>query len=79
MITSRSRTSSPTRKPATMIGADILPDAITVFPYKLQPALTDSGMSSTAGPGPSMLMPTRARLVCREHGIEHRLTKWYHP
>ena len=48
--------------------------------YRVHPVLTDNGVpfSDQARTGERLLVHPFPRL-CREHGLEHRLTKPYHP
>ena len=56
-----------------------------VFPYKIHTVLTDNGMAFADLPknrdGPSRALPGTPHLrpICMKNGIEHRLTKPYHP
>ena len=58
---------------------------IAAFPYAIHTVLTDNGMAfadllkNRTGPTRCWLGPHIFDRVCREHGIEHRLTKPYHP
>jgi transposase InsO family protein len=68
-----------------MNGAAFLRDVVAAFPYAIHTVLTDNGMAFADLPK-NRSGPTRRYLgahifdrVCREHGIEHRLTKPYHP
>jgi transposase InsO family protein len=65
-------------------GAAFLREVVAVFPYRLHTVLTDNGMAFADLPkyrdGPTARwMGHIFGRVCREHGIEHRLTKPYHP
>lgn len=67
-----------------MNGAAFLREVIEVFPYAIHTVLTDNGMAFADLPkyrdGPTARwMGHVFDRVCREHGIEHRLTKPYHP
>ena len=68
-----------------MNGAAFLREVIAVFPYAIPTVLTDNGMAfadlpkNRTGPSRRWLGPHIFDRVCREHGIEHRLTKPYHP
>src|SRR5215212_4050291 len=60
-------------------------EVVEAFPYAIHTVLTDNGMAFADLPK-NRSGPTRRYLgahifdrVCREHGIEHRLTKPYHP
>jgi transposase InsO family protein len=66
-------------------GAALLREVVEAFPYAIHTVLTDNGMAF-ADPPKYRNGPTRRYLgthifdcVCGEHGIEHRLTKPYHP
>jgi transposase-like protein len=68
-----------------MNGAAFLREVVAVFPYAIHTVLTDNGMAFADLPK-NRTGPTRTWLgahifdrVCREHGIEHRLTRPYHP
>ncbi len=68
-----------------MNGADFLRGVVAAFPYAIHTVLTDNGMAFADLPK-NRNGPTRRYLgahifdrVCHEHGIEHRLTKPYHP
>ena len=56
-----------------------------VFPYKIHTVLTDNGMAfadlpkNRSGPSRRFLGPHIFDRVCVKNGIEHRLTKPYHP
>ena len=65
-------------------GAAFLREVVDVFPYRIHTVLTDNGMAFADLPkyrdGPTARwMGHIFDRVCREHGIEHRLTKPYHP
>jgi transposase-like protein len=65
-------------------GAAFLRSALAAFPYKLRVVLTDNGIAFADAPRNRGGWTARFRghsfdRVCREHGIEHRLTKPYHP
>jgi len=70
-----------------MNGAAFLREVVEVFPYRIHTVLTDNGMAFADLPkyreyrdGPTARwMGHIFDRVCREHGIEHRLTKPYHP
>ena len=68
-----------------MEGAAFLRQVVAAFPYKIHKVLTDNGMAfadlpkNREGPTRSFLGPHVFNRVCTEHGIEHRLTKPYHP
>lgn len=66
-------------------GADFLRNVVAAFPYKIHKVLTDNGSAfadlpkNREGPTRRLLGPHVFDRVCQEHGIEHRLTKPYHP
>jgi transposase InsO family protein len=67
-----------------MNGAAFLHQVVEAFPYTIHTVLTDNGMAFADLPryrdGPTARwMGHIFDRVCREHGIEHRLTKPYHP
>ena len=68
-----------------MNGAEFLRGIVEAFPYAIHTVLTDNGMTFADLPK-NRNGPTRRYLgahifdrVCNENGIEHRLTKPYHP
>ena len=76
--------SSSTTAPGKMEGSAFLRSVVAAFPYKIHTVLTDNGMAFADLPknrdGPTARL--RGHIfdrVCRRHGIEHRLTKPYHP
>ena len=71
-------------KAGKMNGAAFLRNVVQVFPYKIHTVLTDNGMAFADLPknrtGPTaMCFGHIFDRVCAENGIEHRLTKPYHP
>src|SRR5215216_7573343 len=67
-----------------MNGAAFLREVVEAFPYRIHTVLTDNGMAFADLPqyrdGPTARwMGHIFDRVCRENGIEHRLTKPYHP
>jgi hypothetical protein len=67
-----------------MNGSPFLREAVAAFPYRIHTVLTDNGMAFADLPqyrgGPTARwMGHIFDRVCRENGIEHRLTKPYHP
>jgi len=68
-----------------MEGSAFLKNVVAAFPYKIHKVLTDNGMAfadlpkNREGPTRRLLGPHIFDRVCLEHGIEHRLTKPYHP
>src|SRR3712207_3652384 len=65
-------------------GAAFLREVVATFPCAIHTVLTDNGMAFADLPkyrdGPTARwMGHIFDRVCREHGIEHRLTKPYHP
>jgi len=71
-------------KAGKMNGAAFLRNVVQAFPYKIHTVLTDNGMAFADLPknrtGPTaMCFGHIFDCVCGENGIEHRLTKPYHP
>jgi transposase InsO family protein len=67
-----------------MNGAAFVREVVAAFPYRIHTVLTDNGMAFADLPkyrdGPTARwMGHIFDRVCREHGIEHKLTKPYHP
>jgi hypothetical protein len=68
-----------------MEGAAFLRSVVEVFPYQIHIVLTDNGMAfadlpkNRDGPSRRFLGPHIFDRVCIANGIEHRLTKPYHP
>ena len=66
-------------------GAAFLRNVVAAFPYKIHTVLTDNGMAfadlpkNREGRSRRFLGPHIFDRVCIEQGIEHRLTKPYHP
>jgi transposase InsO family protein len=65
-------------------GAAFLREVVAAFPYRLHTVLTDNGMAFAdlpkyRGGATARWMGHIFDRVCREHGIEHRLTKPCHP
>jgi len=68
----------------TSTGPAFLSGVVAAFPYRIHTVLTDNGVPFADLPknrnGPTArLRGHRFDRVCREHRIEHRLTKPYHP
>lgn len=69
----------------TMNDAEFLRGVVGIFPYSIHTVLTDSGMAfvglpkNRTGPSRMYLGPHIFDRVCIKNGIEHRLTKPYHP
>ena len=71
-------------KATTRVSADFLRRLLEAVPYKVHTVLTDNGIQFTFPPryadGPTAQYVTHMfDMRCREHGIEHRLTKMKHP
>jgi transposase-like protein len=68
-----------------MQGAAFLRNVVAAFPYAIHTVLTDNGMAfadlpkNREGPSRRYLGPHIFDRTCTDHGIEHRLTKPYHP
>jgi transposase InsO family protein len=68
----------------TTTGPAFLRNVVAAFPYQIRIVLTDNGTPFADLPKNRSGPTARWRghmfdRVCREHGIEHRLTKPYHP
>lgn len=68
----------------TTSGPAFLRSVVAAFPYRIHTVLTDNGIPFADSPKNRNGPTTRLRghmfdRVCREQGIEHRLTKPYHP
>lgn len=71
----------------TLSAVAFLREVVQVFPYKIHTVLTDNGMAFAELPTNRGCHATMEAIfgghifdrVCDEHGIEHRLTKPYHP
>ena len=61
-------------------GAAFMRGVVAAFPYRIHTVPTDNGVASTnRAPTRWDAMVHPFDRVCREHGIEHRLTKPHHP
>jgi transposase InsO family protein len=65
-------------------GAAFLRQVVATFPYRIHTVLTDNGMAFADLPkyrdgATARWMGHIFDRVCREHGIEHKLTRPYHP
>lgn len=58
---------------------DFLRSVIAFFPYRLHTVLTDNGIQFTHRKTDRYAFRHLFDRVCRQHGIEHRLTKVGHP
>jgi hypothetical protein len=63
----------------TRLAAQFLRHLIAAVPDKIHPVLTDHGMQFTNRQRDPYAFPHLFDGVCREHGIEHRLTQVNHP
>ena len=69
-----------------MNGADFLRGVVSAFPYAIHTVLIDNGMAfadlpKNRGGSPAMEAMFGGHIfdrVCKEHGIQHKLTKPYH-
>ena len=66
-------------KAGTMDAAQFLRDLIAAVPYRLHTVLTDNGIQFTNRSCDTSAFEHIFDRVCREHEIEHRLTKVKHP
>jgi hypothetical protein len=62
-----------------MIAAQFLRNLIELIPYKLHTALTDNGIQFTNRERDKLAFTHIFDRVCKQHGVEHRLTKPNHP
>ena len=62
-----------------MIAAQFLRNLINALPYKIHTVLTDNGIQFTNRKQDTSAFEHIFSRVCREHGIEQRLTKVNHP
>ena len=61
-------------------GAAFMRGVVAAFPYQIRRALTDNGLAFTMNASTKWdTMRHPFDRICKEHGIEHRLTKPYHP
>jgi transposase-like protein len=67
------------QKAGKMAAAQFLRDLIASVPYKLHTVLTDNGVQFTNRSSDTSAFEHIFDRVCREHAIEHRLTKVKHP
>nr|WP_175489710.1 DDE-type integrase/transposase/recombinase [Kushneria avicenniae] len=56
-----------------------LEDVVQQVPYQVHMVLTDNGAQLAKRRGTETCKPHRFDVICREHGIEHRLTRPFHP
>ncbi|MDR5859676.1 transposase family protein [Halomonas eurihalina] len=59
--------------------AEFLEDVLQQLPYRVHIVLTDNGSQFAKRPGTTSYKPHRFDVVCHRHGIEHRLTRPFHP
>ena len=62
-----------------MIAAEFLCQTLKALPYKIHTILTDNGIQLTIRKKDTTAFEHIFDRVCRENGIEHRLTKIGHP
>jgi len=67
------------KRAGKMAAAQFLRDLIAAVPYRLHTVLTDNGVQFTNRKSDVHAFEHIFDRVCREHGIEHRLTKIKHP
>ncbi len=67
------------QKAGKMAAAQFLRDLIAAVPYRLHKVLTDNGIQFANRSCDTTAFEHIFGRVCREHGIEHRLTKVKHP
>ncbi len=61
------------------IAAEFLRHLLTAVPYKIHTILTDNGIQFANRPGDKYAFQLLLDRICRQHGIDHRLTKPKHP
>jgi transposase-like protein len=66
-------------KPGKMAAAGFLRNLIAIVPYAIHTVLTDNGIQFTNRVQDRHAFEHIFDRVCREHGIDHRLTKIKHP
>jgi transposase InsO family protein len=67
------------RKATVLTAGAFIKVLIRSVPYRIHTVLTDNGIQFTNAGQPRNARPPLFDLVCRRNGIEHRLTKPYHP
>lgn len=67
------------QKAGKMAAAQFLRDLVATVPYRLHTVLTDNGIQFTNRSCDTSAFEHIFDRVCREHAIEHRLTKVKHP
>ncbi len=67
------------RQMTRQIAADFLEDTLKALPYRAHTVLTDNGVQFAKKAGTEAYKPHVFDVVCYRHGIEHRLTKPFHP
>lgn len=67
------------RQMTRQIAADFLEDTLQALPYRVHTVLTDNGVQFAKKAGTEAYKPHIFDVVCYRHGIEHRLTKPFHP
>ncbi len=68
------------RRATKLVAAGFLKALIRTVPYKIHTILTDNGVQfAQLERGTGVIFPHIFGRVCQESGIEHRLTKPYHP
>lgn len=59
--------------------AEFLDDTLQQLPYRVHTVLTDNGVQFTKRPGTEHYKPHPFDVICHRYGIEHRLTRPFHP
>ncbi len=59
--------------------ADFLEETARQVPYRIHTVLTDNGVQFAKRRGTEAYKPHRFDMICQRHGIEHRLTRPFHP
>ncbi|WP_083871861.1 IS481 family transposase [Vreelandella jeotgali] len=67
------------RKAQRKQAAEFLEDTLQQLPYRVHTVLTDSGPQFAKRQGTESYKPHLFDVVCYRHGIQHRLTRPFHP
>ncbi|WP_447895010.1 IS481 family transposase [Vreelandella sp. GE22] len=67
------------QKMTRQVAADFLEATLQALPYRAHTVLTDNGVQFARKAGTEAYKPHIFDVICHCHGIEHRLTKPFHP
>ncbi len=59
--------------------AEFLEDTLQQLPYRIHTVLTDNGVQFAKWRGTEYYKPHPFEVICHRYGIEHRLTRPFHP